>query len=363
MELNGTLHEYLLADVFQLLSQQNATGRLEVRNGDDVGFMILNEGMIVFAQELQDNPVTKLAAVLKSLRRIADKDLQKLVVTHANAPSKFVKELVTRECGTDEEFSMAVRVTVEDISCSLFSWSTGTYRFDSIKNVKAFVIPGVILPADSVVMEAMRRDDEAKRLFAQIEDDTIFVPTSREHDLGAFPKTLAEMYHQPDSFILSYVDGLTSVSTVVKQSGLCWYRTCETLVRLWQSNLVAPLPTKLSQSIQAAMVKGDRGGSEKVRALAMAFGGSLLVVLVIIFLGAFVFQRVLMRTKMVESSAVRSEIELTQSAQKAQIAVIQFRTEHGRPPTSASELVVERYLTHEDLAPLSDAGLDPLTLP
>lgn len=358
MELNGTLHEYLLADVFQLLAQQKATGRLEVRDGERVGFMVLNEGMIVFAQEDADNVQSKIGTLLKQLRRVPEKDLQKLLSLHTNSPARFIKELVTREAATEQEMSMAVRATVEDIACSLFSWSRGTYRFDSLNTVRQYVVPGIVLPADSVVMEAMRRDDEAKRLFGQLADDAILVPTSREHGLGAFPRSLSELFHSPDSFILSFVDGLTSVGTITKESGLSEYRACEALVRLWQSNLVAPLPARLSESIKAAMNMKEGRRREGMGTLALAVSGSLLAVIVIVFAGLFVFQGVLMRNKAAQSSKVRTEVELTEAKQKVEAAKLQYHAEHGRRPAQMAELVDAGYLTLQDIAPLAQPRSD-----
>ncbi len=358
MELNGTLHEYLLADVFQLLAQQKATGKLEVRDGDRIGFMVLNEGMIVFAQDGADNVQTKIGTLLKQLRRVPERDLQKLLSLHTNNPTRFIKELVTREAATEQEMTMAVRATVEDIACSLFSWNRGTYRFDSLNTVRQYIVPGILLPADSVVMEAMRRDDEAKRLFGQLADDAILVPTSREHGLGAFPHSLAELFNNPDSFILSFVDGLTSVGTITKESGLSEYRACEALVRLWQSNLVAPLPAKLSESIKAAMHMKGRRRREGLGTLALAVSGSLFAVIVIVFAGVFVFQGVLMRNKAVQSSKVRTEIELTEAKQKIEAAKLHYHAEHGRKPTGIKDLVDAGYLTFQDIAPLAQPRSD-----
>jgi hypothetical protein len=245
------------------------------------------------------------------------------------------------------------RATLEDIACSLFTWDKGTYRFESLSAVREYALAGVMLPADAVVMEAMRRDDEAKRLFGQISEDMIFVAASREHQLGAIPQDLAGLFAAPDSYILSFVDGLTSVGGIVESSCLCRYRVFETLLHLWTNNIIAPLPAKVMQSIRAAKSKTDTGvDTERLRTLALAIGGSLLAVLVVAFLGVAVFQNMLMRNKTIASTKVRTEIEVTAARQKAQIARLQYHAAKGKRPENMTAILGEEYLHPKDLAAL-----------
>jgi len=352
MKFNGTLHEHLLADVLQLLAQQKANGRLEVRNGNRVGFIMLSEGMIALAQEDDQTVVAKAANGLRALGRAPERELRKLLATHLNHPARFFDTLLSKQWASKEEVNTFVRVTTEDLACNLFGWHTGTYRFESMNTVRSLVVPGLVMPADAVVMEAMRREDEAKRLFGSLSDESIFVPTSREHDLGGVPDNCVELLRSPDAYVLSAIDGLTSVGMITRQSCLCHYRVMESLVRLWQSNVAAPLPAELSQTIEAAKRRKPLLAGGGIRKPALAVGGSLLAAIVIVFLGAFVFQRVLMRNKAVQSSRVRTEIEVTESAQKRRIAELQYAIEHGSVPVAHTQLISEELLAPRDVAPL-----------
>jgi hypothetical protein len=352
VELNGTLHEYLLADVFQLLAQQKATGKLEVRNGNRIGFMILNEGMIVAAREEQEGVITKLATGMRILRRLPERDLEKMLSSATLTPSRFVHELTAKKLISEQELGTAARATLEDISCNLFSWSQGTYRFDPFDAVRMWMLPGVMLPADAVVMEAMRRDDESKRLFGGLTQDIILVPTGREHSLGALPRDLVELFQAPHAHVLSMVDGLTSVAGMVEQSCLCDYRIKETLVRLQQEQLVTALPEKLSQSIRAAMGRERAGFNINLSSVAISTLATVAAVAAIGFIGVFGFQRTLMRSKLAQSLEVRAEIELHEAKRKVSFANLQYHAEMGKQPSSVNDLVAAGYLTEQDIAPL-----------
>jgi hypothetical protein len=352
VDLNGSLHEFILADVFQLLAQQKASGKLEVRLGDRVGFMMLMQGAIVSAQEEQESVQRKLANALRALRRLPERDIEKLLATHSGSVARFCAELLSRKALSDAELTTVARCAVEDVSCSLFSWSRGTYRFDSMDLVKQQAAPGVVLPADSVVMEAMRRSDEGKRLFGQFTDETIFVATSREHGMGGIPRDLTALCQSPDTYVLSFVDGLTSIASIVERSCLCRYRILETLYRLKEANAVAPLSAKLSQSIQAAMNKSGGVDDEHRRSLALAVGGSLLAAMVVVFIGLFVFRGIFMHSKAMQSTRAKTEIEVAQAAEKLEIAKLRYRTLVGSPPKSVEELYRAGILCPDDLAAL-----------
>lgn len=358
MELNGTLHEYLLADVFQLLAQQKATGRLEVRSGQSIGFMVLQSGMIIAAQEREDGLVSKLTSALRQFRRMPEKDLLKLISLTGNNPARFCAELINKKFISPEELSTLARTTLEDLACNLFTWSQGSYKFDSIDTVKQWAVQGVSLPADAVVMEAMRRDDEGKRLFGKLTPDIVLVPTGREHTLGGLPKNVLEMFKSPDAYLLSQIDGLTSISGLVQLSCLTSYRIKESLYRLQQAGLVTPLPEKLSQSIQAAMARGKGGGGSPVTmsSLAVSVAGSLVTAAVIAFLGFFVFQKVIMQSKVAQSAHIRTAIELSEARQKADIAALQYQLTHGRKPDSYDQLVRSGLLLPRDIAPLRNTA-------
>ena len=51
MVLSGTLQEFILADIFQILAQQKATGRLILSDGPRRGLAVLQCGIIVSAEE------------------------------------------------------------------------------------------------------------------------------------------------------------------------------------------------------------------------------------------------------------------------------------------------------------------------
>jgi hypothetical protein len=207
-------------------------------------------------------------------------------------------------------------------------------------------------------MEAMRRDDEGKRQFANLQDDIVLIPISREHDLGKLPRSLTELFQSPDPYVLSMVDGLTSVGGMVEQSCLTAYRIKEALARLHQASVVAPLPEKLSLSIQAAMTRAKGGPRVTISSLAVTVTASMAAIILLVVVGTFVFQRTLMRSKLALSTQIRTEIEMAQAQRKMTAARLQFHAEKGRPAHGQEDILEAQYLRPRDLAPLAPGAPD-----
>ena len=60
MVLSGTLREFILADVFQLLAQQKITGKLLLNNGRSEAYVIFENGLVVAAEKDDEKFVSKL---------------------------------------------------------------------------------------------------------------------------------------------------------------------------------------------------------------------------------------------------------------------------------------------------------------
>ncbi|MCP4147529.1 MAG: DUF4388 domain-containing protein, partial [bacterium] len=50
MILNGNLQEFILADIFQILSQHGASGILTISSGQESGYLVFQKGDIVSAR-------------------------------------------------------------------------------------------------------------------------------------------------------------------------------------------------------------------------------------------------------------------------------------------------------------------------
>ena len=77
MALAGTLKDFSLADIFQLIALQKKTGYLTLRNESDVVTVTFQEGSVVGAESLNKRLEDRLGHVLVKTGRISREELTK----------------------------------------------------------------------------------------------------------------------------------------------------------------------------------------------------------------------------------------------------------------------------------------------
>jgi hypothetical protein len=349
MVLSGTLQEFILADIFQILAQQKATGKLVLKNDKHTGTAVLQAGVIVCAEEDSENFQNKFANFLMTLRGIPENDVEELLAHFGGSVVRFTQEIVTRKYLEIKEVTALAQSTLEDFSCSLFSWSKGNYHFESMPEVNDFLTPGVSLPSDFIIMEAMRRLDESKRIHNKISDDVIFVATGHGAIAKPVNQETTSLLAKPDEYLMKYIDGLSTITTLVQKVFLSKTRIYETLYRLWEDDCIAPLPTKVSRSIKAAIDRKPQTYQALTPAYSV-FVGILLTLATLLVIGILTVVRDTIYARQLRAShQLTEEVAVAQNTQKTAIAELEYRTLKFIPATDRSALIREGLISPRDI--------------
>lgn len=255
MVLSGTLREFILADVLQLLTQQKVTGTLILTNGRSEGNIIFKDGLVVGAVRDQETLVIKLFHFLTTIQQQPKNRVRELFSLYEGKIADLTAELENRGIFTHQDMASYAQSVTVDITCSLFLWTTGTYRFTSLRTVDALIPAGIAIPIENVVMEAMRRIDEWHRMRVAITEDVIFVHTGKPLDE---PNGLYSPLDSPAPYIFQCINGTSPVKSFLTDSFLTDYKIYETLYDLIQSDVIRPLSEQLTKSIQAAIQKNEQ---------------------------------------------------------------------------------------------------------
>ena len=175
MVLSGTLREFILADVFQLLAQQKITGKLHLSSASEDGFVIFKIGVIVCAFKDTEHLETKLESYLLEMRKVNVHQFKAIMSAFKEDLHGLTNEIIAQSLMSVEEMSAFSLSIVEDITCSMFLWKSGSYRFSSMRSVDKLIPGNCTIPIENIVMEAMRRTDEWNRMLEHIKDETNFV--------------------------------------------------------------------------------------------------------------------------------------------------------------------------------------------
>ncbi len=347
MALRGSLHEFELAEIFQLISRDAKTGQLVLSHQDKQAFVIFSQGAVVSAGTSEQNLQTLLFRYLISIKRYSEEELNELLHVCRGEIGQFSQELVNRNYLPANELALFAQMGIEDLACSLFLWDQGNYRFDTLESIREYVISGVTFPVDAITMEAMRRTDEWKRIRRHMSNDTVFSVVQKPQ-APLSPASPLSPVSNASGYILSFVDGVTSVGGICEKSIVLPYRVYETLFGLWQESMVAPLAVNRPQSKPLTSTP-DRSAPK-----LMAAAVSVAVVLVWA-LALFSLAHLDIITSFRHATAARQqaleEVKAEWNTQKETIALLQYWALKGNPPPNAAALVKEGLIGREDLCP------------
>lgn len=302
MVLSGTLREFILADVMQLLTQQKITGKLILDNGRTEGHIVFRNGSIVAAVCEQESFPLKLFYYLTEIQRQPKNKVRELFSSYEGKVAELTLFLENKGIMSHHELhAYALNVTI-DISCNLFLWKTGKYRFESLRTVDHLIPAGIDIPVENIVMEAMRRIDEWHRMREVITEDTIFVHTDKKLDLSSASGPL----ENPSLYLYHRIDGTHAVKVLLIDTFLTEYKIYETLYSLMQEDLISPLSEKVTKSILAAIEKKEQ---EKYTASMLPTFISLSItigLILLILLIAWLFRGIILSKTDINSSKIKN---------------------------------------------------------
>ncbi len=341
MALRGSLHEFELAEIFQLISRDGKTGQLVLSHNDNEAFVIFSQGAIVAAGTSDHNFQTILFGYLRSVRRYSEDELNELLYMCQGEMRQFSRELVGRNYLASNELVALARMAIEDLACSLFLWDEGNYRFDSLDGIQEYVVGEVTIPVDAITMEAMRRSDEWKRIRQSISGGTVFTIVGAPQTGPSAPSPLSN----PPGYIVSLIDGFSTVDALCGKSILLPYRVYEILFGLWQNSAIAPLAVKRQQTKSPAA-----GGWPVSRVLAAAASVFLVAAWVGLLAGfSFVGQATFMQNASLERRKALQTVLSDRNARKTSIARLQFRAIKGYPASDYKLLLDAGLVFRNDL--------------
>ncbi len=232
MPLSGNFETFNLNSIFQLLSDDQKTGVLKVKNEDREIRIYLKDGEIIYATGSQKND--RLGHFLKTSGIVSEKKLQ-AVLKKCKADKKSLgKILIEQGILTSQKLQEMLRRQIEHLIFNLFFWDRGEFEYnDAAINVKGMVV--VKINVVGLLLEASRRIDEISILRKHIpNDELIYRLTGQVSNKDEITLSSAELK------ILGLVDGRRPIRQVIRDSGFDEYAAYKNLYALLSSGLIEP---------------------------------------------------------------------------------------------------------------------------
>src|SRR5437016_3631429 len=213
MAIKGSLKEASLPDVLQLLALGQKTGCLSIADRSNFGYIYFEKGRICYASIV--NRRDRLGDIMVKHGKITQSQLEAAVHRQTKEHGKKLGEvLVGMGVITQADLERYVRVQIEESVYYLFTWTQGTFNFESdVRPERQDFL--VSINPESLLLEGARRVDEWSLIEKKIPSfDLIFVVDKDR--LAISEAKLTDTQQR----LLPLLDASRDVNQVIEDSGL-----------------------------------------------------------------------------------------------------------------------------------------------
>ncbi|MDP2157087.1 MAG: DUF4388 domain-containing protein [Nitrospirota bacterium] len=227
MALEGSLKDFGLADILQLIYFQRKTGVLALDSRADKVKLLFVDGNIVGAESKRRNEDNRLGKILVKRGLIKDEDLRAVLEEQRRTGIKLGTALIQRELIDKEKIKEVLNSQITETVVQLFGWQQGTYEFAAQGVPQDKELP-FSLDTQHLLMEGLRILDELSIIKDRITLDTLFV--RKGNDTSDLTEEEKEVF--------ACVDGNNDVSTIIDLTGMDSYLVSKTFLSLMEKGMV-----------------------------------------------------------------------------------------------------------------------------
>lgn len=255
MAFKGTLKDFKVPDILQLISLQKKTGILTFTSGDGFITLIFQNGFIVGVDSFPKKLEMRVGSVLVKQDYISEEMLQRALAIQKRTNQKIGEILLGMGLIGKDTIRESLKTQAYEIVLSLFKWKKGEYNF----KVMEFLEDGMIiiepLSTDNLIMEGVQMLDEWPLIKEVVPDDSmVFEPSPvdsrnieivEEHEDFPEGKGGKIFLSETEANLLKYINGENSVRDLAELGVFTQYKVYKCLYNL------------VGKSIIRAKAKGD----------------------------------------------------------------------------------------------------------
>jgi len=232
--LQGDLTRDALGDVIRKLYVNRKSGILHLAQDKTSKRIYFRKGSMIFANS--DVETDRLGEFLIRQQLIDREDFERASKVMRETGNRFGRTLVELGFATAEEMEGKVVEQIQTIIYSLFSWLSGEYRFEQHESPVDEDIVLNLSTAD-IILEGTRRMDDMEKVRRALGDPSRVLQTT-EDPLLLYQKM--STLSQSEYFILSRVDGLSSMADILSISPIGEEQTLRCIYGLVSAGVIEP---------------------------------------------------------------------------------------------------------------------------
>ena len=237
MAFEGTLKDFSLGDIVQLIALQRKTGVLTLEGTEDAATIFFQDGAVVWARSRRQVLGDRMRRVLRLRGLVTEERLAEAERVQAETGKGLGAVLAERRFLSKEEWQRAVALEVQDLLHRVFRWRDGTYRFEvrtALDLSEGRIAP---LASETVLLESFRQLDEWPPIARRIPRTDGILSLLRPAD-----KIDRTSLSPEEGRILEFVDGRARVADVMDASALGEFEACKALAAVMEAGIVGLAP-------------------------------------------------------------------------------------------------------------------------
>jgi len=244
MALEGTIKEFGLADIFQLLGLQKKTGILFLKGEEETINVHFEDGMVVKVEESKKSPKYLIGRILINRGKATEDKLGEALEIQKSTAQKLGGVFITMGLINKDDLRSALTFQMNEAIYRAFRWKSGDYKFyqEKVDFDRDTIVP---ISSEHILMDGVRMLDEwpliekmlpsyeivlakkagAAHLDEEKEPEDIFAGYD---SVGKAPSALS----REQEAALKLVDGKKSIFEITEYSSLGEFDTCKALIDL-----------------------------------------------------------------------------------------------------------------------------------
>lgn len=228
MALEGSLREFNVADILQLIFFQKKTGVLILQGRFDRVRVLFFDGNIVGADSRKRSIEKRLGMILLKRGLISREQIEAVIEKQRTEGGKFGAVLTREGYVTKEQIKEVLTFQITEVMVQVFSMKEGRYEFKP-QSVPVDREVGVVLNTEHFLMEGVRLVDEWSQIEGKITLEDVFIRTENP------PRVKVS---EEERKIYEFVDGENTVADITDVSGIDSYSVSSALLSLAEKGVV-----------------------------------------------------------------------------------------------------------------------------
>jgi len=349
MALQGTLKDFSITEIIQLIGQQLKTGVLKIRRGKDLVEIHFVDGMIVHVFSNYRGKKDLIGEILVKAQLISEEQLERVLKIQKDTLKYLGEILVEFQLLTKDDVLKVISTQIYETIYDLFWWEDGNFNFD-LKLVESYKKIPFALSTEQVLLNILRMVDEWSEIEKKVSSPhlvfkRVLTLEGKSVDALSPQSYLKEKLTSEQELIYNMVDGTRTVQEIIDRSLLGKFNASEILVDLSEMGLIEKGGVRTPSLIKKVSMVNFR------EALTFVYYGAFLIfifLLLIYFKPNFLYH-------FWDSKIERVDIEIpTHLVHKTQLDRIKnaleiYHLEKGQYPSRLEELLSEKLLQKSDL--------------